>query len=1006
MGRLRAIFFQLFPRPRRRVSFRALLPLLIFSALFLFAVLFLEMQAILRFTWKPAFFFLLAVPWVWWIHFTGDSGLAGWRANAALFSRFILVGLFTMLLAEPRAVRKSDTLSLIYALDVSNSMGEKVSDKSLEWILKSVATKPQKDEAGLVVFGRDAGVELPPRQSFPFETINSSVGRDGSDVAKGLSLAAAMLPEGNEGRLVLITDGNETEGNLSAVLDDLKSRKIAVDVLPVGFDFQHEVWLERLDLPKTIKQGETYDAQVLLSSLKDGKGKLRLAENGQNIFEQEITFKAGKNRYPIPLPQRGPGYYEYVATIEPPKGEDAWVENNVAMGDIFLKGEGKILIVTDTHGDTRDWETLAEALKQSERSVQVRMAYEFPREAQALLPYDLIIIPNAPADAFDQVQMQALHDAVYNQGTGFIMLGSKETFGPGGYHRSIIEQTLPVEMDVAQKKVLPKAALGLVMHTCEFAEGNAWAKRIAKEAIRVLGAQDDAAIIDYGMGGNKWVFPFTPVREYESKMLPLINAAQPQDMPDFNGILTMMYEELKKNDAAMKHCVIISDGDPAPPAPALLAKFRDDKISISTVAINPHGGQTLDFMEMIADATGGRFHHVEDAEKLPGIFIKEAKTMKRSMLQNKVFAPQVQFPSPILKGIESMPPLHGYVLTTPKARASVILQVPPGETEAAAGDMAEPLLAIWRYGVGTTAAWTSDFSPNWARDWLPWEQFRAFIKQLVTEVSRVERPSNITVTTQAAGSQGIITVEDDAAKEVFMEMKARVTGPRDEKVDITLKQIGPRRYQAEFPLWGKGRYQVAVAGEGLAASTEEAKRTEQAVGGFIVPYSPEYLRFKSNPILTKEIAERTGGRLLSDADVNLFAGGREIRESSKPVFDWFLIALAIMIPLDVAIRRVQLDWDVIATKLGLKKRQLSTATMGTLLSQKKTWHAPASSTPLKPARPNTTSDLPPLAKSTPLPPPSSSTQKSEAKPPDDNEPKTTTASLLARKRKRQDSDPK
>ena len=54
-------------------------------------------------------------------------------------------------------MRKSDTLSMVYALDVSDSMGEKISDKSMEWILKSVAQKPEKDEAGLVVFGRDRG---------------------------------------------------------------------------------------------------------------------------------------------------------------------------------------------------------------------------------------------------------------------------------------------------------------------------------------------------------------------------------------------------------------------------------------------------------------------------------------------------------------------------------------------------------------------------------------------------------------------------------------------------------------------------------------------------------------------------------------------------------------------------------------------------------------------------------------------------------------------------------
>ena len=71
-----------------------------------------------------------------------------------------------------------------------------------------------------------------------------------------------MLPEGNQSRIVLISDGNETDGNVTAVLDELKSRGVAVDVVPVNYDFPKEVWLERLDLPRAVKQGETFDATV------------------------------------------------------------------------------------------------------------------------------------------------------------------------------------------------------------------------------------------------------------------------------------------------------------------------------------------------------------------------------------------------------------------------------------------------------------------------------------------------------------------------------------------------------------------------------------------------------------------------------------------------------------------------------------------------------------------------------------------------------------------------
>ncbi len=993
-------FRNLFPPARRPLTLVAVLPLILFLSIVAAVVIGCEMQGVMRFTWKPAFWLLLASPWVWWLHFAGWSGLSGARAQVALAVRLAVLALFAGVLAEPRAVRKSDHLSLVYVVDVSDSMGEKVSDKSLEWILSTVGKKPMKDEAGLVVFGRDAAVELPPRQSFPFETINSRVARDGSDIAKGLGLAAAMLPEGNEGRMVLISDGNETEGSVGPVLDELKSRGIAVDVVPVNFDFPKEVWLERLDLPRAVKQGETFDATVLLNSLSPGKGKLRIAENGQSVFEKDVDFNAGKNRFTLPLPQRGPGYYEYAATIEVPKGEDGWQENNLAMGDLYLKGEGKVLVITDARGDVREWEPLVAALKKAERVVQVRMSYEVPRDPLSLLPYDLIIIPNAPADGFDALQLTAIHDAIYNQGAGFIMLGSRETFGPGGYNRSKIEDALPVTMDVSQKKVMPKGALALILHTCEIPEGNKWAKDIAKAAVKVLGGEDEVGMLDFNyQKGDEWIFPMTPAKEYDTKLVKLINAAVPEDMPAFHNILTMAHKGLMEVDAATRHCIIISDGDPQPPTDALLKQMTADKVTVSTVAINPHGGQTVSLMEAIASATGGRFYYPQDPNELPAIFIKEAKTLKRSMLQNKTFVPTVEFPSPVMKGIDSMPPLHGYVLTTPKPRASMILNAPPLAEEVAKGDAPDPLLAIWRYGLGTTAAWTSDLAANWGRDWMNWEKYDAFVKQLVTETSRVETRSDLTLSAFAAGSRGVVTVEDFAKSDSFMEMKARIAGPGGEAIEVPLKQTAPRRYQAEYPLWGKGRYQVAVSGVSLAAAGGKA-RNEQAVSGFSVPYGAEYLRFKSNPLLLNQIAERTGGRVLSREDVEIFNASRKTRESSRPVFDWFLIGLACLIPLDVGVRRVQLDWALVKGWFGFGRKRESTATMGALLERKK--QVQTVTTPQERPMPVKLPVTPAAASLQPAAPPKPAVPAPPATASD--APQSTTERLLARKRKRQDGE--
>jgi uncharacterized membrane protein len=974
------------PPPRKRVTVGAVLPLLIFLTVFVGGCLFVSLRRLVEFSNLAPFGLLSLSIWIWWFQLAGYSGLSGLRSTVALLVRLSVLGLFILALAEPRVVWRTNGLALVYALDVSDSIGEKVSDRSLNYILKTAGGKPEKDEAGLVVFGRDAAVELPPRLSFPFEVINARVAKDGTDIAKSLSLAAAVVPEDKQGRVVLISDGVETEGNVAGILDDLKSRRVAVDVLPVQYDYQHEVWLERLDLPRQVKIGETYEASVLLNSLQPGDGKLVLRENDKVIAEQNVHYDAGKNRYTLPLYFREPGYYEYVATIEPPPGQDGWKENNTAINFLYLKGEGKVLLVTDPQGDPRDYETLVKALKDAQRLVEVRSAFEFPRDAMSLMPYDCVVFVNVAADSFDPVQMQSLRDAVYNQGIGFLMVGGKNSFGPGGYHRTPIEEALPVDMDIQQKKVLPKGALVIVLHTCEFPEGNVWAKRIAKEAIRVLGAEDEAGVLIYGPGGDQWVFPLTPASHYED-MVTLINQCEPSDMPSFQSIMQMGLTGLKASDAAAKHMIIISDGDPSPPTPDLVNQFLAEKISVSTVVINPHGGEDIPVMQTLAGVTGGHHYLVMDPNELPSIFIKEAKTLKRSMIQNTTFVPTVEFSSPVLKGIDSMPPLHAYVLTTPKARSITILKGP-------SKDEINPVLSTWRFGLGTAAAFTSDLSPNWGSDWVQWDKYEAFVKQLMIEISRVEQHSDLNLQTFASGDEGVIQVEDYNPQESVLEIQAQISGPDQRETSLSLKQTGPRRYEGRFPLWGKGRYQVAIAGVG-------AGRNEQTLGGFVIAYSSEYLRFRSDPITLRQIADRTGGRILSGQETgkDLFTVPREPKETSKPIVDWLLILLACLIPLDVGVRRVQLDWSVVRGWFAAGKKTESTETLGALLRLKEKVRETTDAG----RKPTPVSSSPASARPMPQSKPAGKSSVAEAAP-EQESPASTTERLLAMKRKRQQQE--
>jgi len=1004
-----AFLERLFPRPRQPFRWSQTIVLLVFLSAYTALVLGLELSNTMLFVWPEAFGLMVLTPWVWWLHVAGGSGLGRTRGVVALSTRLALIGLFVMLLAEPRAVRTSDVVAVMYAVDISDSVGretddENAQDRALQFVASTMSRKPEGDQAGLVVFGRNSAVELPPAEVTPLEDgilLNSLIDRDATNLEQSLSLAAAMLPAENRGRIVLISDGTETAGDLRSILDELKSREIAVDVMPITYSYKSEVWVEQLELPRNVKLGEPYEADVVISSLKSGSGKLVLKENDRTIAERGITFPAGKSRYTFPIFLRSPGYYEYSVTVVVEQGDDSWKENNTVLNYLFVEGEGKVLVVTDPRGNPADHQSLVQAIRESQRGVDIRNAYEFPRDALSMMSYDLVIFVNVGVEAFDVVQMGALQDSVENLGIGFLMVGGANSFGPGGYRKTVIEEILPVDMDITKKKVLPKGALAIILHTCEFPEGNTWGKRITKQAIKVLHPQDEVGVLVYGSTGEQWLFELTPAREYAS-LAKKINGAVIGDMPSFASTMSMGLEGLKKSDASAKHMIIISDGDPQPPPPKMLADFKTSQITVSTISIFPHGGREVQIMQQIASATGGRYYFPDDPSLLPSIFIKESNTLKRTMIQNETVQPEVGFPSPILKGLDGLPPLHGYVLTTAKPRAETILQTPPKVDKTGESEI-DPLLVIHKKGLGTTAAFTSDLSTNWGKDWVSWEKYRAFVQQLITRISRVHRKGQLRLWSYAEGGRGTVVVEDFHPDATPLNLVAVVAGPHDRTPEsLVLKQVGPTRYQASFPLWGKGRYQVRATGEGDG-------RKETTHGGLIVSYSPEYLKFNSDPLLLQEIVDRTGGRMLDPSTKpEQIYDRRKPKSSSRQVFDWFLVGLACLLPLDVAIRRVQIDRQAILAWFR-PARASSTETMGALLQRKQAVESrpdaqrvePVSTVPtalpehLATVRTLTPAPKTPTGQTTTRPPTAKSTEEDGM---------STTERLLAMKRRRRVTD--
>src|SRR5260370_29101794 len=146
---VKRLLLSLFPAPRRRLTYVDALPLVLFLAVFGGICLYLEFTHKLLFARPGAFGLLVATLWIWWLYVAGYAGLGRTRSLVALEVRLALAGLFVILLAEPRAVRTSDELSVVYALDVSDSINDNSTTRALEFVAGAPRPKPPAHPGGL-----------------------------------------------------------------------------------------------------------------------------------------------------------------------------------------------------------------------------------------------------------------------------------------------------------------------------------------------------------------------------------------------------------------------------------------------------------------------------------------------------------------------------------------------------------------------------------------------------------------------------------------------------------------------------------------------------------------------------------------------------------------------------------------------------------------------------------------------------------------------------------------
>jgi hypothetical protein len=243
----------------------------------------------------------------------------------------------------------------------------------------------------------------------------------------------------------------------------------------------------------------------------------------------------------------------------------------------------------------------------------------------------------------------------------------------------------------------------------------------------------------------------------------------------------------------------------------------------------------------------------------------------------------------------------GYVVTTPKARAEMVLLSGKGD----------PVLAHWNYGLGRTVAFTSDAKSRWAKNWLGWAKYRQFWSQVAQWSLRKLENSDFNTEITVERGEGVLSVEaldEQGDYRNFLNLEATVVSPKGDRQKVRLEQTAPGHYEVRFPTKEIGAYVAQLA------LTKNGNIVAGQVVGTSVNYSPEFESTEPNLQLLKQLAESGGGLTINPLlrTDNPFVHDR--LRTFQPVDLWEnLLKIAIILfTLDVGLRRIQMgaeEWQ-------------------------------------------------------------------------------------------------
>ncbi len=819
---------------------------------------------------------LVIVPALMYVSRRGIRKTAGWQPTSSLIGRLFIVLLLILASAGLSYRAATSQRMVVFVVDRSASVNDNA-QRTAEAFVRDAAIHRSHHRTTYLEFGAEPGL-LDSTVLAPSTKIDSQ----GSNPADAVLLAAASIPPGFVPDIVLLTDGNQTRGELARAA---LSAHVPISVVPINAFDGSEVCVAEVNTPPAAQPFQPMRVNVTVAASQDADATVELVRDNELVESRSVQLTRGENwisfRTSLPAADRS----VFVAKLK--SAADTILENNARTSIVFTDALPRVLLVDSEPALAAP---LAGALRSRGYDVAVQSPAEMLKTPNTLLGFDLLILSDISANELPAAKLDAIHNFVHDQGGGLIVLGGDKAFGRETFQASAIERMLPVE--AAETVVARTANLAMVLvidNSASMLEERRLelAKQAASRVVGLLSPHDKLGVLAFG-SDTQWISDIVPAAD-KTELLGRIASLQAAGQTNMYPALQKAYLALEQTDADRRYVILLTDGVSSPgDFDAVAARMAAANIKVSTVSISQGADQTI--LQEIARIAGGQHRHCDKPEDLANIVVEAAETAAAEV-GTPEFRPLVLRSLPGLQ-VATAPPLSGFVATSPKPQAELLL----------VGGEGDPLLAWWRYGAGVTVAFTSDAKNRWAQRWQTWPGYADFWARLARHAARTAEPRDYSIRVTRNGRRAEVTldmIQPDGEFANGIEASLQLTQAGGRQQEIPMLQVAPGRYAATFEVAQLGVNELIVAWTDASGERYEQRRA------LAVDYSDELLVRPTNEELLRTVASVSGGKY-NPQPAEVFAPDQRTADRVTPLWSYFVLAALLLWVVDVGLRRLRL----------------------------------------------------------------------------------------------------